>query len=145
MWPGPSCPVLQEIGTDQEQAAATLGAGPWQIFWRVTLPSIRWGLAYGVTLTTARVLGEFGALSVVAGNIVGHTQTLTLYVGYLFEGNLDTVGADVGAARSCAWSLCACSVVLSLARSEKGSPSWRSRFARSPSGSGMSSPSTTSL
>jgi sulfate transport system permease protein len=136
-------PVLQEIGTDQEQAAATLGAGPWQIFWRVTMPSIRWGLAYGVTLTTARVLGEFGALSVVAGNVVGHTQTLTLYVGYLFEGNLDQVGADVGALILALITL-AVLVVLSLTSAEKGSPSWRSRFGRSPSASEMLSPSMTS-
>ena len=61
-------PVLQEIGTEQEQAASTLGANAWQTFWRVTLPAIRWGVAYGVVLTTARVLGEFGAVSVVSGN-----------------------------------------------------------------------------
>jgi len=73
-------PVLREFGRDQEEAAATLGAGPWQTFWRVTLPSIRWGLAYGVTLTVARSLGEFGAVLVVSGNLVGRTQTATLYV-----------------------------------------------------------------
>ena len=60
-------PVLQEIGTDQEQAAETLGASPWQTFWRVTLPAIRWGVTYGVVLATARALGEFGAVSIVAG------------------------------------------------------------------------------
>ncbi len=135
-------PVLQEIGTDQEQAAATLGAGPWQIFWRVTLPSIRMALAYGVTLTTARVLGEFGALSVVAGDVVGHTQTLTLYVGYLFESDLDQVGADVGAVILAVITL-AVLLVLSRSRSEKGS-SWRSRFAASRSDSAMSLLSTTS-
>jgi sulfate/thiosulfate transport system permease protein len=135
-------PVLQEIGTDQEQAAATLGAGPWQIFWRVTLPSIRMALAYGVTLTTARVLGEFGALSVVAGDVVGHTQTLTLYVGYLFESNLDQVGADVGAVILALITL-AVLLVLSRSRSEKGNP-WRSRFAASRSDSAMSLLSTTS-
>jgi sulfate/thiosulfate transport system permease protein len=69
-------PVLQEIGTEQEQAASTLGANAWQTFWRVTLPAIRWGVAYGVVLTTARVLGEFGAVSVVSGSISGQTQTL---------------------------------------------------------------------
>ena len=60
-------PVLQEIGTEQEQAASTLGANAWQTFWRITLPAIRWGVAYGVVLTTARVLGEFGAVTIVSG------------------------------------------------------------------------------
>ncbi|MBX6314948.1 MAG: sulfate ABC transporter permease [Isosphaeraceae bacterium] len=73
-------PVLREFGVDQEEVAYTLGAGRWRTFWRVTLPSIRWGLAYGVTLTIARSLGEFGALLVVSGNILGRTQTATLYV-----------------------------------------------------------------
>jgi len=78
-------PVLQEIGTDQEQAAQTLGASPWQTFWKVTLPSIRWGVTYGVVLATARALGEFGAVSVVAGRISGETETLPLYVQKQFE------------------------------------------------------------
>jgi sulfate transport system permease protein len=73
-------PVLRELGDEQEQAASTLGAGRWTTFWRVTLPSIRWGVAYGVTLTVARSVGEFGALLVVSGNILGRTQTATLYV-----------------------------------------------------------------
>ena len=73
-------PVLREFGVDQEEVAYTLGAGRWRTFWRVTLPSIRWGLAYGVTLTVARSLGEFGALLVVSGNILGRTQTATLYI-----------------------------------------------------------------
>ena len=73
-------PVLQEIGTDQEQAAETLGATPWQTFWRVTLPSIKWGVTYGVVLATARALGEFGAVSVVSGKISGETETLPLFV-----------------------------------------------------------------
>jgi sulfate transport system permease protein len=73
-------PVLQEIGTDQEQAASTLGANGWQTFWKITLPSIRWGVAYGVVLTTARVLGEFGAVTIVSGSISGQTQTLPLFV-----------------------------------------------------------------
>jgi sulfate/thiosulfate transport system permease protein len=73
-------PVLEEAGTDQEEAAQTLGAGSWQTFWRVTIPNIRWGLLYGVILTNARVMGEFGAVSVVSGNIAGKTQTLPLFV-----------------------------------------------------------------
>ncbi len=73
-------PVLREFGVEQEEVSYTLGAGRWTTFWRVTLPSIRWGLAYGVTLTVARSLGEFGALLVVSGNILGRTQTATLYV-----------------------------------------------------------------
>lgn len=73
-------PVLREFGVEQEEVSYTLGAGRWTTFWRVTLPSVRWGLAYGVTLTVARSLGEFGALLVVSGNILGRTQTATLYV-----------------------------------------------------------------
>ena len=85
-------PVLQEIGTEQEQAASTLGANAWQTFWRVTLPAIRWGVAYGVVLTTARVLGEFGAVSVVSGSISGETQTLPLFVEKQYE-NFNLPGA----------------------------------------------------
>jgi sulfate transport system permease protein len=85
-------PVLQEIGTDQEEAATTLGASPWQTFWRVTVPAIRWGLAYGVVLATARALGEFGAVSVVAGRRSGETETLPLFVQREFE-NFDVAGA----------------------------------------------------
>src|SRR3954447_18927165 len=73
-------PVLREIGTEQEQAAATLGAGPLQTFFRITLPAIRWGVAYGVVLTTARALGEFGAVSIVSGKLSGQTETATLLV-----------------------------------------------------------------
>jgi sulfate transport system permease protein len=89
-------PVLRELGTDSEQAAATLGASAWQAFWRVTLPGIRWGVVYGVVLTTARALGEFGAVSIVSGRIEGQTQTLPLYVQARFE-NFDITGAYTAA------------------------------------------------
>ena len=73
-------PVLKAFAIQQEQAAATLGASPWQIFWRVTLPALRWGMIYGVSLTFARALGEFGAVLVIGGGVQGHTETATLYI-----------------------------------------------------------------
>ena len=85
-------PVLQEIGTEQEQAASVLGASPWQAFRRITLPAIRWGLGYGVVLATARSLGEYGALSIVSGKLSGQTETLTLRVEERFQ-RFDLVGA----------------------------------------------------
>jgi sulfate transport system permease protein len=83
-------PVLIEVGDGQEQAAATLGASSWQTFWRVTLPSIRWAVAYGVVLTTARAFGEFGAVSVVSSKVAGSTLTLPLLV----EQRFNQIGAD---------------------------------------------------
>jgi sulfate transport system permease protein len=85
-------PVLREVGDEQEQAAATLGASPRQIFTRITLPAIRWGIAYGVVLSMARAIGEFGAVSVVSGKIAGQTETLTLLVEKRY-GNFDVSGA----------------------------------------------------
>jgi sulfate/thiosulfate transport system permease protein len=85
-------PVLQEEGTEQEQAATTLGAGGWATFRRITLPTIRWGLAYGVVLSTARSLGEFGAVSAVSGKISGRTETMTLFVEDRFQA-FDLTGA----------------------------------------------------
>src|SRR5205807_4817513 len=69
-------PVMQATGSEQEQAALTLGANGWQIFWRVTLPSVKWGLIYGIILCNARAMGEFGAVSVVSGHIIRHTETI---------------------------------------------------------------------
>jgi sulfate transport system permease protein len=85
-------PVLREIGIEQEEAAATLGARAFTTFRRITLPAIRWSLAYGVVLTTARCLGEFGAVAIVSGGIAGRTQTLTQYVQASYE-NFDQTGA----------------------------------------------------
>jgi sulfate transport system permease protein len=90
-------PVLREIGDEQEQAAATLGANGWQTFRRITLPAIRWGLIYGVVLATARAIGEFGAVSVVSGKISGETETLTLLVEKRFQ-NFDLAGAYAASA-----------------------------------------------
>lgn len=73
-------PVLEAFGVQQEQAAATLGASGWQTFWRVTFPALRWGLIYGVTLTFARALGEFGAVLVIGGGVQGRTETATLFI-----------------------------------------------------------------
>jgi sulfate/thiosulfate transport system permease protein len=134
-------PVLQELGTEKEQAAATLGAGPWQTFWRVTFPGIRTGLIYGVTLTTARVLGEFGAVSVVSGAIVGKTQTLTLFVAQQID-NLDPVGAYTAAFVLALVSLCVLLVLRGATARKEGS--WASPSARWPSASALSPPSTTS-
>jgi sulfate transport system permease protein len=85
-------PTLREIGDEQEQAARTLGASGWQTFWRITLPSIRWAVVYGVILTTARCLGEYGAVAVVSGRIQGKTETATLRVQERYE-SFDLAGA----------------------------------------------------
>jgi sulfate transport system permease protein len=89
-------PVLREIGTEQEQAAATLGASALQTFRRVTWPAIRYATAYGVVLTTARCLGEFGAVSVVSGRLAGETESLTLFVQDRYQ-SFDTTGAYAAA------------------------------------------------
>jgi sulfate/thiosulfate transport system permease protein len=85
-------PVLEEVGIEQEQAAESLGASAGQRFWRITLPSIKWGIVYGVVLTLARSLGEFGAVKVVSGNVLGQTRTATLVVEEKYL-NFDQQGA----------------------------------------------------
>jgi sulfate transport system permease protein len=134
-------PVLLEIGTEQEQAARTLGAGPVAIFLRITLPSIRRSLAYGVTLTTARVLGEFGAVAIVSGAIVDKTQTMTLFIDDSFN-NLDPVGAYAGAVILALLSL---GVLLSLGgdRHQRRERRWQSPSAESPSDMEVLLPATT--
>ena len=79
-------PVMQATGTEQEEAALTLGANGWQTFWYVTLPSVKWGLIYGIILCNARAMGEFGAVSVVSGHITGQTETMPLRVEALYQG-----------------------------------------------------------
>jgi len=108
-------PVLRELGTEQEQAAATLGANAWQTFWRITLPSIRWAVGYGVVLTTARALGEFGAVSVVSGRLAGQTETLTLRVQNEYE-RFDLTGAY---AASALLALMAVAVLLAMTLLER--------------------------
>ena len=85
-------PTLREIGDEQEQAARTLGASCWQTFCRITLPAIRWAVIYGVILTTARCLGEYGAVAVVSGRLQGETETATLRVEERYQ-SLDLAGA----------------------------------------------------
>src|SRR6185312_6279151 len=93
-------PVMQSTGSEQEQAALTLGASGWQTFWHVTLPSVKWGLIYGVILCNARAMGEFGAVSVVSGHITGQTETMPLRVQSLYEGGSAASGAAAFAVAS---------------------------------------------
>jgi sulfate/thiosulfate transport system permease protein len=126
-------PVLQEIGTEQEQAARTLGARPLTVFRRITLPSIQRGLAYGMTLTTARVLGEFGAVAIVSGSIIGRTQTLTLFISSSID-NLDPVGAYTGAVILALIALVVLGL-LGVVGPREGRTRWLSRSPESPSDS----------
>jgi sulfate transport system permease protein len=134
-------PVLLEIGTEQEQAALTLGAGPIAVFRRITLPSIRRPLAYGVTLTTARVLGEFGAVAIVSGAIVNKTQTMTLFIDASFA-NLDPIGAYAGAVVLALLSL-AVLLVLGGDRKQRRERPWQSPSVESPNDTEMLSRATT--
>lgn len=107
-------PVLEEIGIEQEQAAESLGANGFQRFWRITLPSIKWGITYGVVLTLARSLGEFGAVKVVSGNVLGQTRTATLAVEEKYL-NFDQQGAYATAFLLAMVSV-ACIVVVGIIR-----------------------------
>ena len=111
-------PVLMEVGDEQEQAAATLGASPWQTFWRVTLPSIRWGVAYGVVLTTARALGEIGAVLIVSSNVAGSTLTLPLLV---YQRDAQIGSQSITGAYAAATELIVLSLVVLVAMSVLGS------------------------
>ncbi len=122
-------PVLHELGTDQEEAAATLGSTWWQTFWRITLPSIRWGLTYGIVLTVARTLGEYGAVLMVSSNMPGKSQTLTLLVSDRYNR-----GAEYGA-------YAISTLLMSGGRAGAGGPGDPRRAARSvPDGGVMTEP-----
>jgi sulfate/thiosulfate transport system permease protein len=120
-------PLMQASGTEEEEAARVLGASGWQMFWRVTLPNIKWGLLYGVILCNARAMGEFGAVSVVSGHIRGHTNTLPLHVEILYnEYNFQAAFA--------AASLLAFLALVTLVA--KTLVEWRSALARAPHAEG---------
>ncbi|MCW2753921.1 MAG: sulfate transporter, inner rane subunit [Marmoricola sp.] len=112
-------PVLTELGDDQEQAARSLGANGRQTFWRITLPGIKWAVVYGIVLSLARSLGEFGAIKIVAGNIAGQTQTATLVVEQKYEGFEQTSAYAVAAIL--AFAAMACLVVVSILRPKETS------------------------
>jgi sulfate transport system permease protein len=133
-------PVLLEIGTEQEEAARTLGAGSFATFRRITLPSIRRSLAYGVTLTTARVLGEFGGVLIVSGAIVDKTETMTIFINNAFA-NLNPTGAYAGAVILALISL---GVLLIVGGDrQRKERQWPSPSTESPSDTEQLMPSTT--
>lgn len=98
-------PVLQEIGVDQETAARSLGANGWQTLWRITLPSIKWAVAYGIVLSLARALGEYGAVMIVSGRVAGQTETATIIVQRLYEGGFGAASVGEGTAYATAFLL----------------------------------------
>ncbi|HNU50536.1 MAG TPA: sulfate ABC transporter permease subunit CysW [Verrucomicrobiota bacterium] len=118
-------PVMQATGSEQEQAALTLGAGAWRTFWHVTLPSVKWGLLYGVILCNARAMGEFGAVSVVSGHIAGVTDTLPLRVEKLYQEYQSAAAFSVA-------SLLALLALATLA--VKGILEWKARRAEARAG-----------
>ena len=107
-------PVLEEVGVEQETAARSLGANAWQTFWRITLPTIRWAVVYGVVLSLARSLGEFGAVKIVSGNVLGETRTATLVVEEKYL-NFDQGGAYATAFLLAMVSV-ACIVIVAIIR-----------------------------
>jgi sulfate transport system permease protein len=111
-------PVLVEIGDEQEQAARSLGANPRQTFWRITLPSIKWAVVYGVVLSLARSLGEFGAVKIVSGNFTGETQTATLVVEQKYQNFQQATAYSVSFLL--AFVSVVCIVVVSLLRPQEG-------------------------
>jgi sulfate transport system permease protein len=111
-------PVLQEIGEDQEQAARTLGATGWQVFRRITLPAIRWAVVYGVVLSLARSLGEFGAVKIVSGNLINRTQTATLVVEQKYQDFEQSTA--YATAFLLAFAAVLCLIIVSVIRPEEG-------------------------
>jgi len=115
-------PVLEELGDDQEQAARSLGASGWQTFSRITVPGIRWAIVYGVVLSLARSLGEFGAVKVVAGNVAGETQTATVLVQQKYQNFEQTTAYSVSFLLAFAAVLCLIVVALLRPKASKESP-----------------------
>ena len=111
-------PVLEEAGIEQDQAAQSLGAGAWQRFVRITLPTIKWGVAYGVVLSIARCMGEFGAVKIVSGNLLNQTQTATLVVEQKYQ-DFDQAGAYAMSFVLVAIAV-VCILTVSLLRPEEG-------------------------